>query len=205
MRLNSTIWSTLALLGSVGFVACGAPAQMPQPGTLTVVITPATLDVADLNLASASMRLEHFSVFGDVAPPPHGGGPGMPMPNDVMLNALLPSSSFPFPMLPDGVYSRVQFSADNVQLQGTWRGMPFRARLAMFRGPMVDLRSATSPELGPGQDVSFSISVDPNTWFEGSLFDTAMTVNGQIFCDQQSNASVAMELTNRIGRSFSLR
>ena len=98
----------------------------------------------------------------------------------------------------------MRFGVENVQLQGTWRGTPFEARLAMFHGPMVDLLSATARELAPGHDVTFVVDADVASWFAGDVLDGAPAMNGQIRIDGMTNPTVAGTLTDRLRASFSL-
>src|SRR5439155_3826993 len=176
--------------------------QPPKPGLLTVTFVPTAPATPDLVLSSGTLRLDHILVIGDAPPPMH-----MPPMQAVNLDVLSSGGSLTFTMLPPGVYSRVQLVFENVMLQGTWRGMPFQARLAVFRPMPVDLRSPTGKELGHDMDVTFTVGVDAGSWFAGNVLDGASPPpgGGTTLIDEQNNFGVTMELTTRVGRSFSLQ
>jgi hypothetical protein len=214
---TSTRLSLVSLLGLSGALpACGSPAgtTIADAGTQTTPVTitfaPNAPTVANLTLMTATMTLSHVHVLGDT--PPSGPPPGpKPMEMDsVTFDAIVAGGSLTLTP-PPGLYSRVQFTVENVMLAGTWDGTPFTAHLATFQGPRVDLRAATAVEVVSGADagvVAFTVAVDPASWFaapsplDGLMPD--MTTN-TISCDDMTNAAAAMTLTTRIGQSFSLR
>ena len=172
---------------------------------LTISIAPVPADVPGLALTVAKMRLEHLAAFGNTPPSRHGeGGMG---PDDLNLDALGGPVSLALP-LSQGIYSRVEFEFQDVTIEGTWRGTPFRARLAGFAGRKVDL-PATPQELRSDlPPVTFALSVDVGSWFtgtDGPLLDAATASNGEIVCDDQSNTAISVALTDGVARSFSVR
>ncbi|MDB4966526.1 MAG: hypothetical protein JWN44_2215 [Myxococcales bacterium] len=183
-----------------GLGACEQHDDPPKPGQLTLTFTPAPPAVPNLTLDSGTMHIERINVLGDAPPPMH-----MPPVQSFDLDVLSPGTSLTFTMLPPGVYSRVQLMFSNVQLQGSWRGTPFSARVASFRPLPVDLRSATGKELAHDENVSFTVGVDVTSWFAANLLDSAAPSAGQLVIDEQNNGAVGAELMMRIGRSFSLQ
>jgi len=181
--------------------ACGPASQPPPPGTLTVSFEPQAVNVANLALSSATLRLRSLIALGDRPPQ------GPPPPVEVTVTVAPPANAsftFDMPPPPPGVYSRLQFLVEDATIAGTWRSTPFTAHLGMFGGGMVNLFSASGTEVGAGHDGAFTVTVDANAWFAGNLLDTAMVSGGQITCDQSNNPSVAMQLTMRIAQSFAI-
>jgi hypothetical protein len=182
-------------------VGCGPGPTPPPPGVAYVKVTPTPPSLADLTVTSAKMSLDHIVIVGNVPPPPNGG----PMIN-LHLDALGQSQEAKIEMLPQGVYSRVQFGFDMVMMSGTWKGTPFTV---MFSPPPramppVDLRSANAQELGPAKDVTFAVGLDVGSWFANGLLDQATPSGGSITCDMTQNPDVTMQLGMRIHDSFSL-
>jgi hypothetical protein len=181
-------------------VACGPPEGPPPPGKLTLKLAPAALATANLTLSSADMHIDRIMPIGNV-PPPHMPPP--PPMLDVDASSTM-GASFTFDMLPPGLYSRVQLSVEGVMVMGSWRGTPLTARLGMFGGGMVDVRSATGADVEPSTNATLTVTIDPNQWFAGNLLDGAMTMNGQIVCDMMSNGPITGELNRRVTASFAL-
>lgn len=203
----------LALLA--GASACGPPHGMSPRGVAKVTFTPVPEELAELTLDVAAMRLLGVEVYGAAAPPPSppARGPGPrpppppppPMPRDATLDALSTGVSLGYANLPRGLYSRLRFVLEDVELRGTWRTTPFEAHLATFRGESVDLRAAMGKELGPGQDVEFTVTVDVERWFAADLLDAAVAAGGTITCDEQNNPMVADKLLDNLTHSFFLQ
>jgi hypothetical protein len=194
----------LLACASLLFVACGPPAVHPEPGKLTVAFTPEPPSIPELTLSSATLVIDHLQPIGN-GPPPMPPPP-MPLMIDVLSTA--PVARI-FDPIPPGVYSRVIFSVDNrngpaVNLQGTWRGTPFVARLGAFGGNPVDVRGTVGAEIEPGRDATLSVQIDVGSWFAGNLLDQATASNGQITCDMMNNPQVAGALLMRVDQSFSL-
>lgn len=203
MRLGlRQAWATTALVGAALAAGCGqAPGTAnPPDGVLTLEITPADTTVASLQLSSATLRVENVSVFGDTAPDSRS------MLSNANIDLLSAGSRFTFTMLPEGVYSRVRFALERVELQGTWRGTPLQAQLEAEDdggANVVDLRSAGA-ELAPGHDVTLSVSLDVGSWFAGALLDQAVASSGSIRIDEYDNTTVGQTLVSRVLGSFSL-
>jgi len=145
------------------------------------------------------MKLDHIVVFGNVPPPPNVG-------QMLTVNALGAAQQVKIDMLPQGVYSRVQFGFDMVSISGTWKSTPFTAFLSPppRAMPPVDLRSANAQELGPEMDITFPVALDVGSWFANDLLDQATPMGGQITCDMVQNPDVTMQMTMRVHDSFSL-
>jgi hypothetical protein len=180
--------------------ACGPPDMHPPPGTLTVAFKPTPPSVANLTLSSVTLVVDRIMPIGN-APPP-----GPPPPTRLTIDALSTTgASLDFDHLPQGVYSRVQFSVDGVTVHGSWRGTPLTAMVGMFGGNQIDLRSSTGREIGPGLDATLSVAVDVSSWFAGDVLDGATSSGGQIVCDMQNNPMVTGQLSMLVNSSFTLQ
>lgn len=195
-----TVWGALLVLAGVALGACGPGGdQHPPPGTLTVAFGPVAPSVAELTLTSAIVKLDRIQPIGN-GPPPMP-----PMPPRLLLDALSATgASFTFDHVPPGVYSRVQFTVDDVDVQGSWRGTPFVAHLAPFGGSQIDLRASVGVAIEPGQDATLPVRVDPSAWFGGNVLDGATPAAGQITVDMTDNAAVAGTMLMRLEGSFFL-
>ena len=180
----------------------GNPGGNPPPdaGTLTLTITPTSPATSPLALQQARLKLDNVSLVGDVVPD------GRSMLSDVSIDLLSSGMSFAFTMLPQGVYSRVRFTVDNVAMQGTWRGVPLTIQLEPLDGSsigVVDLRSSAGVEVAPGHDVTIPVVIDAASWFGGALLDSATQSSGQIVVDANNNVAIVQQLLSRIAPSFS--
>jgi hypothetical protein len=205
----------LALAGLGSACGDGGPPTSAEKGIATVGFTPLEANVSGLALESAGMHIRDILVIGNVpppppprppppGPPPSGRPPPPPLP-DIDLDVLSSGGSVTLSWLPQGLYSRVAFIFERVSLRGTWKGTPFSVSLANVMGQQVGLRASTPQELGPGQDVSFDVTVDPKLWFENGLLDAATPSGGQILLDDQNSGALVEALKARIVASFSLR
>lgn len=191
-----------ALLVAAALVpACGqSPVTQPPPnGVLTLDLAPAPPSVAALSLQSATVLIDDLTVIGDItsarADPPEVG-----------LDLFGATRSLSFALLPQGVYSRVDFHVDRLQAQGTWRGVPLQIQLETPEGApsTVDLRSSSGDELGPGRNVTFTVSIDGSSWFAGNLLDSAAQSSSQIVVDASNNTDLGSQLLSRALASFTL-
>lgn len=206
-HISSVLRPTLALLlaAAIGAGCDGnGPGVKPENSTLTVTFTPAAVSVDGLTLTKATLTIDHVEALGN-APPPHP--PPGPMPPDHLTLDLQGAGDSLTIDVPPGLYSRVGFHIEDVSLAGTWKGMPLSARLAMFQGPRVDLRSATPVEVTSGGTATLSVSVDPAQWFAApSPLDSAtVAADGSITCNDQQNQATAAALLDRVPPSFSLK
>lgn len=190
----------LLLCATAALAACGPPMH-PPPGTLTVAFKPQAASVANLTLSSATMMVDHVVPLGN-GPPPGLPPPRPPLAIDALSTI---GASIDFDHLPQGVYSRVQFSVDAVQIQGSWRGTPLTAMIGMFGGNLIDLRSPTGEEIGPGMDATLTVDIDVAGWFAGNVLDGATPSGGQIVCDMQNNPMVTGQLSMHVDSSFALQ
>jgi len=173
--------------------------QPPAGGVLTLNLAPSAPSVSGLSLSSAKIQIENLTVIGDVAS-------GHASVSELSLDLLGATQSFTFDMLPQGVYSRVDFRVDSLQAQGTWRGVPLQIQLEPGDGSAatVDLRSSSGMELAAGHDVTFTVSVDGGSWFAGNLLDSATQSSSQIVVDQYNNTSIGSQILMRALASFTL-
>jgi hypothetical protein len=181
--------------------ACGGPTTPPpNPGVLSMTLTPSTLSVTGLETTTAKVPLMNVTVLGDVAPD------GRSMIAELDLDALAGAKEYSFSTLPQGVYSVISFNFGASQFEGTWRGMPLHIHLEAddVRTP-TQLRSPSGFEIGPGMDAALSIAVDTSSWFAGNLLDRATPVAGVITIGDNSNEPVAEQLASQIAASFSLQ
>ena len=193
-------WGAVALLAAA-LAGCGNPpgqGNAPDPGVLTLTLRPTDTTVDGLALASATMRLEHVEILGDV---PAGD---RSMLSSAEVDLLGAPSQYVFSMLPQGVYSRVRAAIDHLRLQGSWRGTPLRIDVEGEDQGLIDLRTATAQELGPGHDVMLTASIDVGSWFAGALLDQATPFAGQILIDEYDNHGVGTELAARAIASVTL-
>jgi hypothetical protein len=206
--------AALATLLTVG--ACAdQPDQTPlTPGIATVGFLSVPVAVPELTLSVATMHLGHITVLGNAAPPPGGPAPlHGPRPSDgaateLEFDALSSGNSVIFSTLPQGLYSRVEFFASKIAVAGSWRGRPMRALVVLVMHKRIDLRAATPRELGPDQNVTFTVAANPNTWFADNLLDPVLNgapPSADLVITDQENPDVATELVSRIARSFQLR
>lgn len=191
-----------ALLVAVALTGgCGQSPGMQPPsgGVLTLNLTPSPISVSGLSLQSAKVHLEGLTVIGDITS-------ARANPSELTLDLLGAMQSFTFDMLPQGVYSRVDFRVDSLQAQGTWRGVPLQVQVETPDGSSstVDLRSSSGMELGAGHDVTFTVSVDGGSWFAGNLLDSAAQSSSQIVVDANNNTSIGSQILTRALASFTL-
>jgi hypothetical protein len=203
-----------ALVVSVAASACGPstpPVQAQQPRLVVKFVPSALVPDERLTLTTATMRLGHVNVFGNApppGPPPTGGTPDGGAPKDRLdFTALTPGGGELTFDVPQGLYSLVEFHLENIDLDGTWKGVTFHARPAGFPGPKVDLRADDAQEALPDQTITFTVAVDPNAWFANAVLDGAKPATGmtEIFCDDLNNTAVAHMITTQMAGSFSLK
>ncbi len=191
-----------ALLFGTSLGGChGNPgSNTPPDGTLTVRIKPATPMVSGLQLTAAHAQIDGLTVLGDVAPD------GRSMVSEFQLDFLSTGASFTLSMLPQGLYSRVRFSADETRVDGSWRGMPLHFAIGDDSGSAaVDLRS-NGVDVTPGHDGELVVAVDAGSWFAGNVLDGATPdATGALVVDGAHNASVAATVAARIPASFTLQ
>jgi hypothetical protein len=193
--------SCRALVALVAVAGCHGQVGAPPPpdGVLTLSIAASASPAEPLQLTSASLGIERLTVLGDVAPDARA------MVAEAHIDLLSTGKTLTFMMLPQGLYSRVQFRFEELSLQGSWRGTPLSVHLDSDNGELVDLRSAAGVEVTPGHDGSFAVTVDDNSWFAGDLLDSATQAQGQILVDALDNTAVGSQLFARVPASFSLQ
>jgi hypothetical protein len=170
----------------------------PAPGTLTVDVKPAAVAVSGLVLTSCKLQIEGLTVLGDVAPD------GRSMIHEFTLDALSSGTSFSLSMLPQGVYSRVRFSVDQMSAAGTWRGTALSLSLEGGDNSVVDLRS-DGVEVTPGHDGELALGVDPGSWFAGNVLDGATVASNQILINGTTNGAVGAQILSAVPASFTLQ
>jgi hypothetical protein len=189
----ATLLTVLALCGCRAAPGSAAP----PAGVLTLSLTPSLTTSTELQL-SGHLEIENLTVLGDVAPDARS------MLLEFALDVMA-ARKFSFAMLPQGVYSGVHFLVGEVQLQGSWRGVPLRVQLDSDQGlAVVDLRASAGVELSPGHDAELPITVAVDSWFAGNLLDSASQSASQIVIDATNNAAIASQLLTRIAASFAL-
>lgn len=180
---------------------CGQSAGMQPPagGVLTLDLTPSPISVSGLSLQSAKVQIEGLTVIGDITS-------ARANPSELSLDLLGAMSSVTFDMLPQGVYSRVDFRVDSLEAQGTWRGVQLQVQVETPDGApaTVDLRSSSGMELGAGHDVTFTVTVDGGSWFAGNILDSATQTSSQIVVDQYNNTSIGSQILMSALASFTL-
>lgn len=206
MRRHSHPGLAAALLwGGSALSGCGHSPGGPTPndGVLTVQLEPTPSAVAGLTLTSGALKIEGLTVLGDVAPD------GRAMVSEFSLDLLSTGASFTLSMLPQGLYSRVRFNIDHVNLAGSWRGAPLVVQLEGENeggdgGGSVDVRSS-GVEVAPGHDAALTVATDDAAWFGNNLLDGATPDGtGQITIDGFHNVTIAATVWSRITSSFSL-
>jgi hypothetical protein len=191
-------FSRYLLIGALLAGACGPPPQ-PMNSTLTVAFAPKTASVADLTLSKATLVVSHVQPIGNA--PPQNPPPPVMLTIDALSST---GASLPFDHPPPGLYSRVQFSVDDVEIDGTWRGTPVHAMVGMFGGNQVGLRAPSGHELDEGMSVTLTVDIDVGAWFAGDVLDGASMNGGQLECDMQSAPPCAGRLSMQIDQSFTL-
>lgn len=199
MRARS-IWRVLLLCASAATAACESGHEPRPSGTLTIVFAPVPASVTGLTLSSAMLVVDRIEPIGNVEPA--GPPPMMHVPIDAMSTAQV---TVEFAHLPQGIYSRLEFSVDSLAVAGTWRGTPFTASVDMFGGAEIDLPSNVGVPIGPDEGATMTVGVDASAWFAGDVLDNAMVSAGQIVCDAQNNPAVTAQLSMQVDGSFSLR
>jgi hypothetical protein len=195
-----SLWFRWLPLLALTLAGCGGGNPVPPTNdTLTLHFVPATLDVANLVVQSATMAISGLTVYGDTSSAVGSDKERLSLDVDgaVSLDAVIA-------MLTPGVYSRVKLNVDNMTMTGSWRGTPLQISVGEFGGGMVALRSGAGQDVGTATAASFVIAVDPNPWFANGILDMAMISNGQIVCDMRSNPDLGGALINRIATSFSI-
>lgn len=200
----------VAALVCLAVAGCDEPKHGADAGKLTITFAPQGITTADLVITAAELHVARLQVFGDVPP----SGPPID-PDQLDLDPTATSATpLVYTMLRQGLYSRVRFDVAHVTVDGTWRGTPLSVELG--RPPMggpgggppdanqVDLRSSVGKDLGPDEDVDFTVTLDGNGWFAGAVLDTAMSSSGEIRCNLDENRSLADMLFARVLASFTL-
>ena len=174
--------------------------QPPMGGVLTLNLAPSAPSGSELSLQAAKLEIEGLTVIGDITS-------ARANPSELALDLLAATRSFTFDMLPQGVYSRVDFHVDSLHAQGTWRGVPLQIEIDGADGAAatVDLRSSSGAELGAGHDVTFTVSVDGSSWFAGDLLDSATQSSSQIVVDANNNTALGAQIFSRVLASFTLQ
>lgn len=173
---------------------------MPNPGVLSVTVTPPAISVDALTVSSAKVPLLGFSVLGNAGQPD-----ARSMLDEVDLAPGM-MADYSFSMLPQGLYSAVGFTLGGSTFDGAWRGMPLHVHLEHDdHGTAIEVRSQSGAEIAPGQNGGFTFAVDTNSWFAGNLLDGATVAGGEINVGDNSNDVVAEQLAHRIAASFSLQ
>jgi hypothetical protein len=189
--------SAIAALLLAALVGCGGMATPPPPpGQVSVQLVPDALTVPKLMLTAERLTLENITLFGDVSTA------NLTI-NEVSLDLLGIPAPLVFPSVPQGLYSRVRFQASEVDITGTYGGVPLRIQFEND-ATVVDLRSPTGQEVAPNHNGQFALTVDDNSWYANGLLDGATVSNGQILVSNTSNASIAQTLAMRIAASFAL-
>ncbi len=173
-------WTLLLLVAG-----CGGGASAPAQSTGSVAVAFATqpLPSGPLTVDSAALVLEDLSLFGDVQ-----AAPGYMLP-DVAVNALTPATPLTMDGLPQGVYSRLRFSVQSLQVSGEWRGRSLVVDLVDRDDDddvVADLRASSGRELTAGQTIHFAVTIDVAAWFAGVDFDQAV-VDGDDDCIRLGN------------------
>jgi hypothetical protein len=194
-----------ALVLSVAGCEDGGHIRVPI-GTATVEATSKAFTATDPIITSATMILGPLGIYGDVPPSPPGPSAAFIQLSDTPVSAtaiLGPAESVQLEGPEPGLYSGVQLDFHQVTLTGTWRGTQLMLHPDRH-GPPINLRASTVQELGPEENVTFIVTIDPNTWFTDDLLDSAMIVDGMIVCDDDNNPTVAAQLAANIQAGLSL-
>ena len=184
---------------SATVAGCGDMKGQGPPGSssVTVRVQPMATAVDGLQLSSGRVEIENLTVLGDVGPSQRT------MVSEFSLDLTSAGKSFMLSMTPQGVYSRVRFSLDDLNVSGTWRGTPFTVQIDPEDQPAIDLLS-TPIDLTPGSSAEFTVSVDPAAWFGNDLLDGATVSAGQLTIDSGHNPTVAATLGSTLPDGFSL-
>jgi hypothetical protein len=197
---SRTSWRVLVGCAAAMLAAgCGPGDHHPMPGTLTVDFEPALAGVADLTISSAMLMVDRIQPIGSVPPM------GPPPPTHLTIDALATApATIAFDHLPQGVYSRLQFSVDTVAVAGTRRTTPFSVHIGMFGGNQIDVRANAGQEIGPGESATLVVDIDVASWFSEAVLDGATVSGGQIVCDGASNPMTTGAISMRVDDSFTL-
>jgi hypothetical protein len=200
---------TLVVILAGATLGCGRGHEAANPGHPKLIVSFAAKPLASrdlLALDDATMRFDHVHALGDTPPsrPPMGPPPTHPL-DRVDFDALSAGGQLTFDV-PQGFYSLVELNVEDVVVDGKWRNVPFHARLATAQGLRLDLPAAGQEAL-PEEEITFTVTVDPNAWFANDVLDGATPAPGttEIFCDDLNNVSVAGTLTTQLRASFSVQ
>jgi len=197
-------WMRAALLSLLAVTGCGGGGAISPPtdgatntpGPLTLSIALAAANVEGLVVTSGRLELHRLSVFGDVAADARTMAAGVEL--------MLPTDSgdFTFTNAPFGLYSRVRADLDEVQVHGTWRGVPLTIQLEA-EGMAVDLRGPTL-DYEPTDAAHFAVSSATSTWFDPTRLDATVNDMGSIRVDSAHNADCAAAFIAAVQASFRL-
>lgn len=155
-----------------------------------------------LALASASLRLKDVSLYGDVQT-----APGFQLGN-VSVDALATPAPVRVSGLPQGVYSRLEFSIESLEVSGQWRERTLHLSLADDDGDDdevgVNLRSAQGLELAAGETVEFAVIFDVSSWFAAVDLDLAEVDDQTIQLDDNHNSVLTAAIVAAVPPSFEL-
>jgi hypothetical protein len=195
----------VALTALSGCLQPSDPSTPPAPGTLSLGFTPVAPALSGLTLTRAATVLEDIAVLGDVAPDDRS------MISMVNVDLTAAGLSFSFTDLPQGLYSRVRFEVDSLDIEGTWKGVPLRVQIqpegyadAETNDLFIDLRSPVGQELGPGHDASFPVTIDASTWLVASELDSAVDFDDGIRINNHDNPALRDAILARVMSSCSL-
>jgi hypothetical protein len=171
----------------------------PAGGTVSAQFTVSMPTVPGLQLTAGAIGLGHFDLFGDVSTTPEAQLHG------ATINAVTTSmgQTFSFPNLPQGVYSRLEFSVEHVWLTGSYMGVPLTVH-DDNEGPRVDLRAMPPPELVDGDAVTLPIAVSSDTWWRDVDLSLAELDDGRILIDAFHNWELASAIMRDVGLSFAI-
>ena len=166
-RAMKPCWTLLLLVAGCGGGAA-APAQ--STGSVAVAFAAQALPAGPLSVDNAALVLEDLSLFGDVQ-----AAPGYMLP-DVSVNAFMPTTPLTMDGLPQGVYSRLRFSVQSLQVSGAWRGHSLVVDLVDRDDDddvVADLRASSGRELNAGETIRFAVTIDVAAWFANIDLDEA--------------------------------
>jgi hypothetical protein len=191
------IWANgpAALLAALvaSAAGCGPPSTIvePQPGVLTVVLTPSL--PATFTNVHGNLGLESLTVLGDVAPDARATKQvSGNLENPITLTYL---------GLPQGFYSGVRGELEHPSLEAIYKGLELHMDLQVD-DLHLDLRSEGA-EVALGHSARFTLAVDVGAWFAQDL-DGAQVSDGSIVIDASHNTDLALKIAQRLRGSFSL-
>lgn len=194
-------WTLLLVVASCG----GRPlpsASSSGAGTVTISFAGVQLAAGPLDVGAASIVLKDVSLYGDVQ-----AAPSFQLP-DVSVDVLSASTPVRVMDLPQGLYSRLRFSVDQLHLSGKWRD--WALSLTLDDGDDDDqlgvaLRAPNGVELASGQTVGFAVTIDVSSWFAGVDLDDAEVDSDQtIHLDDDHNGVLMSALITAVPSSFAL-